>query len=213
MSEDKLVSATEALDRFVSDMGLGSPKFDDDYELRLAEARALLEPRRTVGFKRLASDAIVPTKAHATDSGFDLYAADDVIIEPGETSVVPTGIAVQLPPGMEAQVRPRSGVTSKTKLRVQLGTIDNGFTGGIGVIVDNTAKGKPHLDDNWYALDTTKQSIKTCSHYPFNTHKIRKGDRIAQLVVQYLPQVSAVEIDGDLTETRRGSCGFGSSGV
>src|SRR5690606_2226499 len=90
-----------------------------------------------IGFKRLTPDAVIPTKAHASDSGFDLVASADVIIEPGATVVVPTGIAVELPEGYEAQVRPRSGVTSKTKLRVQLGTIDNGYAGEIGVIVDN----------------------------------------------------------------------------
>src|SRR5690625_6556131 len=91
----------------------------------------------SIGFKRLNENATIPTKAHPTDSGFDLYASEDVIIEPGETVIVPTGIAVDLPKGFEVQVRPRSGVTSRTKLRVQLGTIDNGYTGEIGVIVDN----------------------------------------------------------------------------
>src|SRR5699024_12551739 len=70
-----------------------------------------------VGFKRLDESAIIPTKAHASDSGFDLYALKDTIIEPGETAVVPTGIAVKLPAGYEVQVRPRSGVTTKSKLR------------------------------------------------------------------------------------------------
>src|SRR5690554_1663739 len=92
-----------------------------------------------IGFKRLSENAVLPTKAHANDSGFDLYASKDVIIEPGKTAVVPTGIAVQLPEGYEAQVRPRSGVTSKTKLRVQLGTIDESYRGDIGIIVDNIA--------------------------------------------------------------------------
>src|SRR5699024_2355308 len=92
-----------------------------------------------IGFKRLTDDAILPTKAHATDSGFDLYANEDVIIEPGETELIKTGIAVHLPDGYEAQVRPRSGVTSKTKLRVQLGTIDNEYTGDIGIIVENNS--------------------------------------------------------------------------
>src|SRR5690554_2706589 len=90
-----------------------------------------------IGFKRLSENAVLPTKAHASDSGFDLYAAEDVIIEQGDTAVVKTDIAVVLPEGYEAQVRPRSGVTSKTKLRVQLGTIDNAYRGEIGVIVDN----------------------------------------------------------------------------
>src|SRR5690625_1275503 len=93
-----------------------------------------------IGYKTLNDDSILPTKAHPTDSGFDLYASDDVIIEPGETTIVPTGIAVELPAGYEAQVRPRSGVTAKSKLRIQLGTIDNGYNGEIGVIVDNTTK-------------------------------------------------------------------------
>src|SRR5699024_2721368 len=91
----------------------------------------------SVGFKRLTDGAVIPTKAHYNDSGFDLYASEDVIIEPCETAIVLTGIAVELPKGFEAQIRPRSGVTAKTKLRVQLGTIDNGYTGEIGVIVDN----------------------------------------------------------------------------
>src|SRR5690625_2958869 len=90
-----------------------------------------------IGFKRLREDASIPSKAHPTDSGFDLAASEDVIIEPGETKIIPTGIAVQLPNGFEAQVRPRSGVTAKTDLRVQLGRIDNGYTGAIGDIVDN----------------------------------------------------------------------------
>src|SRR5690625_3792789 len=110
----------------------------------------LVVPECRIGFKRLNDSATIPTKAHPTDSGFDLYASEDVIIEPGETAVVPTGIAVKLPEGYEAQVRPRSGVTAKTKLRVQIGTIDNGYAGEIGVIVDNKAVGKPRFDENWY---------------------------------------------------------------
>src|SRR5699024_9639736 len=149
-----------------------------------------------VGFKRLTDDAIIPTKAHPTDSGFDLYASEDVIIEPGETKIIPTGIAVELPPGYEAQVRPRSGVTAKTKLRVQIGTIDNGYTGEIGVIVDNIATAGFDIDGVSYPLE-----------------EVRKGDRIAQLVVQALPEVTAVEIDDFTEDSERGEGGFGSSGV
>src|SRR5699024_2136489 len=149
----------------------------------------------SLGFKRLSDDAIIPTRAHKTDSGFDLYASEDVIIEPGETKIIPTGIAAQLPKGMEAQVRPRSGVTAKTKLRVQLGTIDNSYTGEIGVIVDSIATAGFDIDGVSYPLE-----------------EVRKGDRIAQLVVQHLPQVEAVEIDS-LNETARGAGGFGSTGV
>lgn len=165
----------------------------------------------TIGFKRLNEDSTIPTKAHATDSGFDLYAAEDVVIEPGETKVIPTGIAVQLPEGMEAQVRPRSGVTAKTKLRVQLGTIDNEYTGDIGVIVDNMYCETSEVNEGYEVIggivvtDARKEVMD-------GTYLIRKGDRIAQLVVQHLPQVEVVEVDS-LDETVRGEGGFGSTGV
>jgi|SRR5690554_523503 len=166
-----------------------------------------------IGFKRLSENAVLPTKAHASDSGFDLYAAEDVIIEQGDTAVVKTDIAVVLPEGYEAQVRPRSGVTSKTKLRVQLGTIDNSYRGNIGVIVDNIAEDYcgnemqylTHIDGLDYRTDGAL--------YPNETYLVRKGDRIAQLVVVPIPQTVAVEIDGDLTESERGDRGFGSSGT
>jgi|SRR5690625_167501 len=168
-----------------------------------------------VGFKRLSSEAIIPTKAHDTDSGFDLYAAEDVIIEPGETKVVPTGIAVLLPAGMEAQVRPRSGITSKTKLRVQLGTIDNGYTGDIGIIVDNISPVNSGIYKSHY-LGIDAKAIKdpkpTKDNTDVFTYLIRKGDKLAQLIVQHLPQVEAEEIEY-LTKTERGIKGYGSSGV
>lgn len=166
-----------------------------------------------LGFKKLNETATIPTKNIPTDSGFDLYASEDVIIEPGETKVIPTGIAIQLPRDTEAQVRPRSGVTSKTKLRVQLGTIDNEYTGEIGVIVDNIAEGKYRLGKDWYALGIDNKSIETCNHFWFKSYHIRKGDRIAQLVIQPLPSVEVYEVEGDLKETDRGEGGFGSSGV
>lgn len=168
--------------------------------------------RLQVGFKRLSDSAVIPTKAHASDSGFDLVASEDVIIEPGETAVVPTGIAIELPPGYEAQVRPRSGVTAKTKLRVQLGTIDNGFTGGIGVIVDNI-EDDPIGNTSRYLHYTDGSEIRQDEDIAEGTYLIRKGDRIAQLVVQPLPDVEAYEVDGDIAESERGADGFGSSGI
>lgn len=173
-----------------------------------------------IGFKRLTDDAILPTKAHATDSGFDLYANEDVIIEPGETELIKTGIAVHLPDGYEAQVRPRSGVTSKTKLRVQLGTIDNEYTGDIGIIVENNSsvccqdipenftllniKGGIHTDEDGSPMLHDYKVLNM-------SYLIKKGDKLAQLVVQEIPQTTAYEIH-EIKDTERGSNGFGSSG-
>lgn len=166
-----------------------------------------------VGFKRLTDDAIIPTKAHPTDSGYDLYANEDVIIEPGETSIVKTGIAVELPKGFEAQVRPRSGITAKTKLRVQLGTIDQDYRGEIGVIVDNI---NSFSTDNLVSLLTYTDGKTGLDNngdlYGEGTYLIRKGEKIAQLVVQHLPQIIAEEVY-NLEETERGDAGFGSTGI
>ncbi len=89
-----------------------------------------------VKIKRV-KDVELPKYAKPGDSGFDLVAAEDVIINPGETKVIPTGLAFEIPPGYEMQVRPRSGMTRDTKLRVALGTIDSGFRGEVRVIADN----------------------------------------------------------------------------
>lgn len=183
----------------------------------------------TIGFKRLSENATLPTKAHASDSGWDLFAAEDVIIAPGDTVVIPTDIATQLPPGFEAQVRPRSGITSKTKLRVQLGTIDNAYRGNIGIIVDNISLMTYELEDYGDGLEidyvrtnglqtvdnsgyTPLGNILTEDSVPLGTYIIRKHDKIAQLVVQPIPQTVAVEIT-ELGESARGENGWGSSGV
>src|SRR5690625_3032117 len=205
-----------------------SSKVDRCYIAELAndierEVDAMLsEDKVAIGFKRLSDDAIIPTKAHPTDSGYDLYANEDVIIEPGDTAIVKTGIDVELPKGYEAQLRPRSGITAKTKLRVQLGTIDNDYRGELGVIVDNIAI-KAWTDKQLsplkgggggsYLKDLSGNDLHVSGKFRVGTHIIRKGDRIAQLVIQRLPETVAVEIDEFSEDSERGDGGFGSSGV
>lgn len=165
------------------------------------ELRRIAEKPLPLRIKRLTPDAVVPTKAHASDSGFDLYAVEDVVLTPGASTIVKTGIAIELPPGYEAQIRPRSGITAKTKLRVQLGTVDNGFTGELGIITDNVSRG------------TNRQAAFTVKGGGEGDYVIYKGDKLAQLVVTELPAVVAVEVSGFTNATTRGVNGFGSSGV
>jgi dUTP pyrophosphatase len=166
-----------------------------------------------VKIKRINENAVIPQYAHDYDAGFDLVATKDVVVEPGETVKVPTGLAFELPPNYELQVRPRSGVTLKTKLRVQLGTVDAGYRGEVGVIVDNVKllfseddelPGMRLIDGNFH--DTPYRS------FPRGTYLIRKGDRIAQAVIKPVEHAHFVEVD-ELSETARGTGGFGSSGV
>lgn len=169
--------------------------------------------RLEIGFKKLSDRATIPTRAHETDSGYDLFAADSLTLEPGDTAVIGTDIEVLLPEGYEAQVRPRSGITSRTKLRVQLGTIDNGYSGGIGIIVDNTASSlyEPYVTET---MDIEGEPVWGLVG-EVGSYRIREGDKIAQLVVQKLPKTYAVEYKGEFSRknAERGNRGYGSSGV
>jgi dUTP pyrophosphatase len=135
--------------------------------------------------KKLHPDAELPAYAHGPleDAGLDLRSVERVTIHPGIAHAVPTGIAIELPPGYEAQVRPRSGMALKHSLTVNFGTIDPGYRGEIRVVMFNLGK---------------------------QDYTIEKGDRIAQLVIARYEAVEWVE--GDLSDSARGAGGFGSSG-
>lgn len=147
----------------------------------------------TVGIKRLphASDLPLPAYETAGAAGLDLLAAIGyntyVTLERFARAVVPTGVALELPPGFEAQVRPRSGLAAKYGITVlnSPGTVDADYRGEVGVVLVN--------------LGTE----------PF---RIERGMRIAQLVVAPVTRVTLVEV-ADLGETHRSAGGFGSTGV
>ncbi|MDR4987057.1 dUTP diphosphatase [Bacillus cereus] len=143
-----------------------------------------------VKIKRV-KDVELPRYAKPGDSGFDLVAAEDAIIWPGETKVVPTGLAFEMPSGYELQVRPRSGMTRNTKLRVVFGTVDSGYRGEVGVLVDNTERPKAAN---------------------MQAHVIERGTRIAQGVIAPVETAHFVEVD-ELSDSERGNQGFGSTGV
>lgn len=152
-----------------------------------------------------------PTYAHATDAGMDVYANEEYIIAPGETVLIPTGFKVAIPEGYELQVRPRSGLSLKTKLRIanSVGTVDASFRGTVGIIIENI---EPRIKDIEYDFDENGQPIiKSILHG--NSYTISKGDRIAQLVLSKVYKANFVEIsDINDYESDRKDGGFGSTG-
>ena len=170
-----------------------------------------------IGFKCLSDNAILPTKAHASDSGYDIHAIEDVIVEPGDTVVIKTGLSVVLPEGYDAYIKNRSGVSSKTKLRVVSPPIDEGYRGEIGIILDNISQeyltSETRMTPYLRKIDGRVIDKNDANYYRRGTYKIFKGDRIAQLTVQPRPNTVAVEITGELENSDRGTAGFGSSGV
>ncbi|MFN4309651.1 MAG: dUTP diphosphatase [Ferrovibrio sp.] len=144
-----------------------------------------------VPLKRLPHGADLPLPAYATAdaAGLDLLAAvaEPVTLKPGERRLIPTGLSIAVPPGFEAQVRPRSGLALKHGITVlnAPGTVDADYRGEVGVILIN------HGDQ------------------PF---VINRGERIAQMVIAAYSRVEWIEA-AELPQTQRGAGGFGSTGT
>ena len=149
-------------------------------------------------------DAKIPTYAHKGDAGMDVYSTIDITIAPGETKLIPLGFKVAIPEGYELQVRPRSGFSLRTHLRVANapGTIDSGYRDEVGVILHNCAPAIQDFGDG---------RAETCLYGP--SYTISKGDRIAQLVLQAVPTALFIKTSdiSKIGEDRNG--GFGSTGV
>lgn len=147
-----------------------------------------LPERKTIEIiiEKIVEDAVIPTYAHSTDAGADIYAIEDCEIPGNGTKIIGTGLKVAIPVGWELQVRPRSGMSAKTPIRVANapGTIDAGYRDEVGVICHNT------------------------SPYPYTIHE---GDRIAQFVLAQSPMITWKEGKvSEIGENRKG--GFGSTG-
>lgn len=161
-----------------------------------------------IPIKKLHADAVIPFYARQGDAGMDLVSVADVTILPGETAIIPTGLAMGIPPGYEIQIRPRSGMSAKTKLRIanSPGTIDSNYRGEIGIICDNIAEEFVQAEMKFDGGMLTVEDEQ-----PQNVIHIKKGDRIAQAVLAEVPTAVFEEVD-DLDETNRGADGYGSSG-
>lgn len=144
------------------------------------------DKRLVVKVKRLSEEARIPHAANKGDVAFDLYALEGYVLRPNERFAVPTGIALEIPPGYEGQVRPRSGLALHEGITIlnSPGTIDSGYRGEVKVIVIN-------LSSEEFA--------------------IKEGMRIAQLAIREAPDIVFAEVD-ELSDTERGEGGFGSSG-
>lgn len=139
-----------------------------------------------VKFCKLEAGAVLPTFGSDEAAGFDFYALDSVLLEANKHALVRTGLSMELPPGYELQIRPRSGLALNHRITVlnAPGTVDSDYRGEIKILLINFGE----------------------------DFRIERGARIAQGIVQKLPAVKIVEVES-LGDTRRGSGGFGSTGL
>lgn len=134
--------------------------------------------------KRLSDNAFLPVRGSAFAAGFDLFAATDAVVPKNGKVLIPTDIAIEIPPNTYARVAPRSGLALKHFIDTGAGVIDYDYRGNVGVILFNHN-----------SLD----------------FEVKKGDRVAQLILERICMASCVEVE-DLEATERGSGGFGSTG-
>ncbi|NMA64877.1 MAG: aminotransferase [Clostridiaceae bacterium] len=166
----------------------------------------------------MRDDITLPSYANPYDAGMDVCAAEDVLIKPGQTAIIPTGLKFAIPEGYEIQVRPRSGISYKTPLRISNspGTIDAGYRDELVIIMTNTSpernpegktcdSGDEENEQNYLTLDS-KGNKK-------GTYLIKKGERVAQLILAQVPRMNLIKVDSvsDIGFNRGG--GFGSTGV
>ena len=156
-------------------------------------------------------DAIILTYARNGDAGMDVYSTIDIDVAPGQTVLIPTGLRMAIPYGYEIQVRNKSGIALKTKLRVANtpGTIDAGYRDEIGVIIENIES--PIADIEYEFNENGQPIIKSILHG--KSYHIDKGQKIAQLVLSEVPSAAFYEVNdlNEFGESRGG--GFGSTGL
>ena len=153
------------------------------------EAEGIAKRHVLIPIEYCREDAKMPTYAHLTDAGMDVYLTEDVTINPGETVLIPTGIKCAVPLGYELQVRPKSGRSLKSKLRVANtpGTIDSGYRDEIGIIVDNI---DPVI--RYAEMDDTGRLCNVLWGSPIH---LEKGEKIAQLVLSEVPKAIFYEVE------------------
>jgi len=180
----------------------------------------------TLKVKLLSENATKPKRNYDTDAGYDIYAAESVIIKPQEKAIIKTDVAVDIPKGYVGLLTSRSGVSSKTHLVIETGKIDSGFRNGMGINIKNEEQrldwesemNNDKLEKSYDPLLYDIKGEKINNNNPFGVgagrkYQIEKGDKLAQLVVVPI-FTGEVELVDDFTdETARGTKGFGSSGT
>ena len=136
---------------------------------------------------KLKDPSFRPVKQTEGSSGYDVVSEISYVIKPGETALIPLGFSVEVPRGYEVQVRNRSGQARKGIIVANgIGTIDSDYRGTVGMLLFNSTS---------------------------EPYEISKGDRVGQIVFAKLPEVTIIEIAEELSQTERGSGGFGSTGL
>lgn len=137
-----------------------------------------------VKVKKRKDDAVIPHYVHEGDAGMDIYSCENAIIRAGERKLVSTGICLEIPKGYVALVWDKSGLASKCGIKTMAGVVDCSYRGEVGIMLLNTSE---------------------------EDYQVRKGEKIAQILIQPIAEAEIEEVQ-ELSDTKRGDGGFGSTG-
>lgn len=165
----------------------------------------------SVPIEIMSENAKVPQYANIGDAGLDLYAVEDVVLNPGEIKTIKTDLKIAVPEGYEMQIRPKSGRSLKTKMRVanSVGTIDSGYRGEVMVIMENI---EPTITDIEYEFDDKGKPI-ILSILHGNSYTINKGEKFAQMILSKVEKCNFVKVEEITSIGNDRGGGFGSSGL
>lgn len=176
----------------------------------------------TLEFIKLSENATKPKRGRL-DAGFDIFAAETVVLEPQEKATIRTDIAVNIPEGYVGLLTSRSGVSSKTHLVIETGKIDAGYQGNLGINIKNDMEQDNSMsiyddldgqldDDVVSVLNIKGDFIQGNNSFNKTVYQINKGDKLAQLVIVpiYTPELKEVKEFSNVSE--RGTDGWGSTG-
>ncbi|HOZ54090.1 MAG TPA: aminotransferase [Bacilli bacterium] len=172
--------------------------------------------------KQIKDNIILPEYQSFGSSGMDIRASEDILIMPGETKLISTGLIFEIPEGYELQVRPRSGLSLNTPLRVtnSPATIDSDYRLELGIIINNSSEKIYNVVEvgNKYILKEQEKSLYNV--YDINTkgnmngiYSIKKGDRVAQIVLAKVEKANIIKVDEIKKVNTTRSGGFGSTGT
>src|SRR5699024_7187974 len=174
------------------------------------------ENTQSLQIKLLSDNATMPERHHDTDAGYDIYAAETVILEPQQKAKIATDLAVNIPKGYVGLLTSRSGVSSKTHLVVETGKIDAGFQGHMKINIKNDfipIKKRKKTEAYFNVEGKVVLDLKNDKKYKRPTSQINKVDRLAQLLIIPITTPIPEEVKEFSNQTTRGTNGFRSTGI
>ena len=198
-------------------MSVLQPSSRDNVVPDVPPAKQQKTEQQALKVKRLSEHAIIPTRGSPGAAGYDLSSAYDDVVPARGKAIIKTDLSIAIPHGTYARIAPRSGLAVKHFIDTGAGVVDEDYRGPVGVVLFNhsdtdfTGNAAIQCGGCWFSRADTCYGKKHCERKP-STGTVKRGDRVAQLILERIMTPEVVEVE-NLDDTQRGAGGFGSTGV